>query len=252
MKKKRRKKNKDRQRTFQVNDELMVINFREQLKSQDPEVRDAALQLLRQAGMVSVIDSETLRAMLVEADKVEELGGGKFRVTATMRHVAVQVDDEKSDEQADESDQQIEELRMLVEETKGPWKYFGNLQDAEKEPRFMFVNKGDAWGNEFADVRGLFFARTRKVAKQYVAWMREHNGIDLVIAEVQPVAHKSFEAVLMDRYHEGASHYLVIRMVDREGVKFDIMPFDSILHEVDGWTVPVCRHRAAEILAHLG
>jgi hypothetical protein len=237
MKKNRRKKNKDRQRPSQANDGPMVINFREQLKSQDPEVRDSALQLLRQAGVVSVRDSETLRAMLIDADKVKDLGGGKFRATATMRHVVVQVDDAQSDEQADESDQQIEELRTFVEETSGPWKYSGNLQDAEKKPRFMFMNQGVAWGSEFADVRGLVFAKTRKVAQQYVAWMQEHQGIKLVIADVQAVAHKPLEALLMDRYRDGDTHYLVIRMVNREEVPFNILPLDSIVHEVDGWLV---------------
>ena len=103
----------------------------------------------------------------------------------------------------------------------------------------MFVKQGVAWGAEFADVRGLVFARTRKVAEQYVAWMQEHQGINLVIADIQAVARKSFEAVIMECYRDGASRYLVIQWVGREEVQLGIAPLDSILHEVDGWTVPL-------------
>ena len=158
MKKNQRKKNKDRQNPAHTGDKSIVINFKEQLKSQDPEVRDAALQLLRQADMVSVIDSKNPRAILVVADKVEDTDDGNLKVIADVKNVRVQVDDEQSDEQTDESDHQIEELRNLVEEAKGPWKYLGNFQDTDKEPRFLFANQGIPWGIEFADVRGLIFA----------------------------------------------------------------------------------------------
>jgi hypothetical protein len=203
---------------------------------------------LRQADAVIVMDNKGPRAVLAVADKVEITDAGHLKAIAYAKCATVQVDDEQSDEQADESDQQIEELRALVEETKRPWRYFGNLQDADKEPRFMFVNRGVAWGAESADEQCLVVARTRKVAEQYVAWMQEHQGIKLAIADIQAVARKSFEAVIMECYRDGASRYLVIQWVGREGVKLGIAPLDSILHEVDG---SLGRHRVAEIHGHL-
>jgi len=237
MKKNRRKKNKGSQRSSQANEITTVMNFREHLKSQDPEIRDAALQHLRQADVVSVIDSKGPRAILAVADKVEDTDDGNLKVIAEVRDVPVQIDDEQSDEYADESDQQIEELRKLVEETKGPWRYIGNLQDAKKEPRFMFVSEGMPCGCELAGVPGLVFARTWKVAKQYVAWRQENKRIKLVIADVQSLRPSLCEFALMESYRHGAGRYYVVKMVDRKNVTYEIVPFDKIFHEVDGWIV---------------
>jgi hypothetical protein len=236
MKKNRRKKNTGNHGTPQVKDDLPVINFREQLKSQDPEVRDAALQLLRQADMVSVIDSNGPRAMLAVADKVEDDDYG-VKLIADVVRIQVQVDDEQSDEYADESDQQIEELRTLVEETKGPWKYYGNLQDDKKEARFEFRDKKESLECEFGGVWGPVFTRTRKVARQFVAWMKKED--ELVIADVQAVSHKSLQAGLMECYHNGARYFHVVRMVDRGTVWHLTVSLDAFVHQVDGWTVPI-------------
>ena len=215
----------------------MVINFKEELKSQDPKVRDAALQHLRQADVVLVNDSKTQRAFLAVADKVEDTDDGNLKTIAEVREVRVQVDDEQSDEFTDESDQQIEELRMLVEETKGPWRYFGNLQDAGKEPRFTFRNQTGSLECQFDGVWGPVFTRTRKVAKQFVAWREKEN--DLVIADIQAVSHKSLEAVMMECYRNGARHYHVVRVVNRDKIEFTTVSFDAHVHQVDGWTVPL-------------
>jgi hypothetical protein len=214
-----------------------IINFKGQLNSQDPEVREAALQHLRQADVVSVIDSKGPRAILAVADKVEDDDAVSLKMIARACGVQVQVDDEQSDEYADESDQQIEELRELVEESKGPWKYYGNLQDAEKVPRFNFRNQRLTLECEFDGAWGPVFTRTRKVATQFVAW-REKEG-ELVIADVQAVAHKPLEAVLMECYRNGARHYHVVRVVNRDKIEFTTVSLHAHVHQVDGWTVPL-------------
>ena len=58
---------------------MLVIHFREDLKSQDPEIRDEALQHLRQADVVTVIDSKVQRAILAVADKTEVPAGADSR-----------------------------------------------------------------------------------------------------------------------------------------------------------------------------
>ncbi len=243
MKKNKRKKKEDRQQQFQVNDELIVVNFRDQLKSQDPTVRDAALQLLRQADAVTVVDNENARAAIVRAEKMAVDDDGTTILVGHVTEVHVVVDDQQSDECADESDQQIEELRKLVEETKGPWLYFGNLQDAEKKPRFMFLCDRKIRIYEKADLHGPILARTRKVAKQYVAWAKEHEGIKLVIADMASITHQSAEALadngLLAFFDSGNNCCFVVKMVERGNAHVDTVRLEDVIHSVDGWTVPI-------------
>jgi hypothetical protein len=68
--------------------------------------------------------------------------------------------------------------------------------------------------------------------------MQEHQGIDLVIADIEAIARKSYEALSAESLQHGANRCFVINMVDRGEVHFGSVLFDSVLHEVDGWTIP--------------
>ena len=236
MKKNQRKKDKGIHGTPQAKDESPVINFREQLKSQDPEVRDAALQQLRQAEVVSVIDSKGPRAILAVANKVDRHGHKLSFGDA--KQVRVQVDDEQPDEAVDESHQQIDELRKLVEEARGPWKFIDYLLDPGEEPRFMFTHNGTPHYIVSGDLRGMTFARTREAAKQLVAAVKKDFGIKLVIADIQAVARQSFHGVLANSLQNGANCYLVVNPIDRGGKSgLKVVPLEYVLHVVDGWIV---------------
>ncbi len=238
MKKNRRKKDKGIHGTPPAKDESPVINFREQLKSQDPEVRDAALQQLRQADVVSVIDSKGPRAILAVANKVDR--HGHMLSFGDAKQVRVQVDDEQPDEAVDESHQQIDELRKLVEEARGPWKFIDYLLDPGEEPRFMFTHNGTPHYLVSGDLRGMTFARTREAAKQLVAAVKKDFGIKLVIADIQAVARQSFHEVLANSLQNGANCYFVVNPIDHGGKgRLKVVPLEYVRHVVDGWTVPL-------------
>lgn len=236
MKKKQRTKNKGNRGTPRAKNESPAIHFREHLKSQDPEIRDAALQRLRQADMVAVVDSKGPRALLIVADKVDD-HGDTLTFADDAKEVVVQVDDAQADEPADESLQQIEELRKLVEDAKGPWKFFGDLTDPDEEPRFMFTYKGIVHGREDGDVRGPVFARTRHAAKQYVASVEMEHGVKLVIADIQAVARQSFRQVLAQALLTGAKWYFVINPCDQGESCIKMESIEDVVHTVDGWIV---------------
>lgn len=238
MKKNRRKKNKGSQRSSQANENATVMNFREHLKSQDPETRDAALQHLRQADVVSVIDSKGPRAILIVADKLDDHGDGMITIIAEVKKVQIQVDDEQIDEPVDESHQQIEELRKLVEEAKGPWKFIDYLHDPGEEPRFMFSHNGAPHFTVWGDMCGLPFARTREGAKQFVAAVKKDFGVKLAIADMQAVTRKSFEEVLAKSFLHGANCYFVVIPIDHRGKgRLKVVLLENVLHVVDGWIV---------------
>lgn len=231
-----------------------IIDFRAQLKSQDPEVRDAALKLLRQADIVSVIDSAIHRAILFVADKAEVGDDGNLKLITEVKNVRVQVDDEQSDEQADESDQQIKELRALVEEANGPWRYLDFQSSGSRQFVVRMVNRGqvsfatvpfdmvlhevNGWMVPFADSAlpeymitdegkvmlfsvsercGPVVARYRDLADQFVAYMDKRNGIRYSVTEIQ-TAVKMPVSDLLDAIvqNDGANCAFLICLVAEE------------------------------------
>ena len=240
MKKNRRKKNKSGHAP-PAREEAVVISFREQLKSENPEVRDAALQLLRQADMVTVFDSKKPRGLLIVADKVKENSDGKVTIFMEGKNVVVQVDEEQSEELVDESAQQIEELHTLLEKAKGPWKFFGNVQDPDdpdQEPRFMFTRNGAIQEIDIGVRRGPVFAYTRQMAKLYVGGFEETKGIKLGIADIQAVGRQLFGSVLVQASMNGANCYFVINPADHGNAEITSVPLKGSFHMVDGWIAP--------------
>ena len=242
MKKNRRKKDMATQRSSQANDEPVMINYKEQLKSQNPEVRDAALQLLRQADSVTVVDSKKPRGLLIIADKVKvQSDGTQIIVMEGNNNVVVQVDDEQSDDLVDESAQQIEELHTLLEKVKGPWKFFGEVQDLDDpdhEPRFMFTWDGAITEINTGDRRGPVFAYTRQMAEQYVGAMKETYGVKLSVADVQAVDRQLFGSLLARASMSGANCYFVINPADHGNATITSVPLEVTFHVLDGWIVP--------------
>ena len=113
--------------------------------------------------------------------------------------------------------QQIEELHTLLEKVKGPWKFFGDVQDPDdpdQEPRFMFTRDGAIQEIDTGDRRGPVFAYTRQMAKLYVGAVEETKGIKLVIADIQAVVRQLFGSVLAQASMNGANCYFVINPAD--------------------------------------
>ena len=106
-----------------------------------------------------------------------------------------------------------------------------------EEPRFMCVCDGVTYGMDIDGVRGPVFARTQQAAEQYVAAMKEHHGVSLVITDIQS-ARQSFHDLLAQELLDGANCYFVLNPLERGKPVMEIVPFDTMFHEVEGWTVP--------------
>lgn len=103
-----------------------------------------------------------------------------------------------------------------------------------EEPRFMFTCDGVVHGMDLDGMRGPVFANTQQAAEQFVATLKMHHGINVVIAEIQADPRQLFEALLAREVLDGANCYFVF---DLGEVQLAIVPLDSIHHEVDGWIV---------------
>jgi hypothetical protein len=196
MKKKRRQKNEKVHPTPQIplewmdNFQIHRIDFEEELKPKSAKTPDPAVQqLLRDADFIVAVDDQFTGA---DSDQGEILWGqrlshaishGKMEKGRQIVAVFVSMETEKLPQQA-------EELRTIVValkgEVDGPFcdKCKAEILTEAGVPQFMFMHDGHYMIYDDGEQRGIILARTREMAKQYVAHVENRMGIKVVIAEI--------------------------------------------------------------------
>jgi len=86
--------------------------------------------------------------------------------------------------------------------------------DSVKPPQFMFMHDGSYMIHDDGEHRGIILARTREMAKQYVAHVENRMGIKVVIAKIAALTDLPLHEFLQEAIEdEGANCAFVIREI---------------------------------------
>ena len=180
------------------------------LTSERVEVRDSALQLLREADVILATNKGI--PPFYGKERLKEVAAGKIDETSEMKMLVIGLDDE-------EIDQQAEELRKIVLELKG------SCCHGVAEPCLcVFIGKDGQiqhWDQDGKN--GIVVAATHQMAKKFAAWMKKHKEQPVSIAELGSVQSETSEKQFDGSVKMGANSVWCIQSIEGNSVVCEIL-----------------------------